>query len=81
MLLYRLCIACWRRKEKLTLIDYKRMYKLMHKAATDSLNILSFELDDNSINGVRFLLEQALIMSENIHVRTANGEFPVGEQS
>ena len=57
------------------------MYKLMHKAATDSLNILSFELDDNSINGVRFLLEQALIMSENIHARTANDEFPVGEQS
>ena len=56
------------------MIDYKRMYKLMHKAATDSLNILSFELDDNSINGVRFLLEQALIMSEHVYDVTASGK-------
>jgi hypothetical protein len=62
-------------------IDYKRMYKLMHKAAIDSLNILSFELDDDSINGVRFLLEQALIMSEHVYDVTASGKYEAKEQS
>jgi len=63
------------------MVAYKKMYTLMCRAASDSLNILSHPLDDDSINSVRFLLQQALMGAENIYTKTASGDYPAEEQS
>jgi len=63
------------------MVDYKKMYALMCGAASDSLSILSHPLDDDSINSVRFLLQQALMRAENIYIKTASNDYPAEEQS
>jgi len=63
------------------MVDYKKMYALMCKAASDSLDILSQNTDTNSINSVRFLLEQAMIQAKNIYIVTAKGDCKVEGQN
>lgn len=51
--------------------DYKKMYLLLCKAASDSLDILSEDYDTNSINHVRFWLKEAMIRAEYVYMSTA----------
>ncbi len=60
--------------------DYKKMYALMYGAASDSLDILSRELNTDSINSVRFLLQQAIDKTEIIYVVTAEGQYNTEKQ-
>lgn len=57
------------------MIDYKKMYTLMCGAVSDSLDILSGDLNTNSINSVRFLLQEAMISAEHVYVITAKGDY------
>ncbi len=59
------------------MVDYKKMYVLLSEAASDSLDILSSHADEESINWVRFLLQQALMRSEHIYTVTASGLYGV----
>lgn len=62
------------------MIDYKKMYLLLKEAASDSINILSHELDDETINSTIFLLQQALVRANGVYDRTASGDYPAEEQ-
>lgn len=44
-------------------------------AVSDSLDILSGDLNTNSINSVRFLLQEAMISAEHVYVITAKGDY------
>jgi len=63
------------------MVAYKKMYALMRKAASDSLDILSQNTDTNSINSVCFLLERAMIQAENIYIGTTKGDYEVEGQN
>ncbi|MEA4989045.1 MAG: hypothetical protein VB095_13375 [Anaerovorax sp.] len=54
--------------------DYKKMYLLLCKAASDSLDILSEDSDANSINHVRFWLKEAMIRAEYVYMSTAESD-------
>lgn len=59
------------------MVDYKKMYTLMCAATSDSLNILSYGSDEDSINSVRFLLQQAMMRAEHVYMVTARGDYEV----
>jgi hypothetical protein len=54
--------------------DYKKMYHLLCKASSDSLDILSEGDDTDSINYVRFWLKEALIRAEYVYASTVESE-------
>ena len=59
------------------MVDYKKMYALLCGAASDSLDILSTHTDEEAINWVRFLLQQAMMRAEYIYTVTARGDYGV----
>lgn len=63
------------------MVDYKKMYAIVCAAASDSLNILTKDSDEQSLYSVRFLLQQALLKAESIYIKTSSGEYPAEEQS
>jgi hypothetical protein len=54
--------------------DYKKMYLLLCKAVSDSLDILSEGYDTQSINSVQFWLKEAMIRAEYVYMSTAESE-------
>ncbi|NBK99398.1 MAG: hypothetical protein EOM50_15530 [Erysipelotrichia bacterium] len=54
--------------------DYKKMYLLLCKAASDSLDILSEGYDIHSINSVQFWLKEAMIRAEYVYMSTAESD-------
>lgn len=52
--------------------DYKKMYTLMCGAVSSSLDVLSENMDVDSVNWVRFFLEQAMLRAEHIYITTEN---------
>ncbi len=59
------------------MVDYQKMYALMDEAASASLDILSANSDEQSVNWVRFLLRQATIRANHIYTITQNGNYAV----
>ena len=51
--------------------DYKKMYLLLCKAVSNSLDILSEGYDTQSINSVQFWLKEAMIRAEYVYATTA----------
>lgn len=63
------------------MVNYKKMYALMCGAVSDSLDLLSGDINTDSINSVRFLLQQAMIRAEHIYVITAEEEGGLEEEN
>ncbi|MGI6125181.1 MAG: hypothetical protein ACOYIG_13570 [Acetivibrionales bacterium] len=59
--------------------DYKKMYLLLCKAVSDSLDILSEGYGTQSINSVQFWLKEAMIKAEYAYASTVESECE-GEQ-
>lgn len=57
------------------MVDYKKMYTLMDEAVSDSIKILSTHSDENAMNWVRFLLQQARMKSNYIYAITTNNNY------
>lgn len=53
------------------MVNYKKMYALMCGAVSDSLDLLSGDINMDSINSARSLLQQAMIRAEHIYIATA----------